>query len=173
MLKLPILGQSPESLTPGGKMPLNAFKGIVATELGLVPGFELPAGLEAALAFQFLFAGGDIPQYGTQVPAVKMKFYSLGGGIRVDRPFWFGKNFGVAPLFGLYIHYQDFYRADATGGGELVTAAFAPEIGINQFFRFDKEGWRIAVGAVAGTFLYGGQNLTYLKLSLGVEYAFY
>lgn len=155
-------------------MPLGSFKGIMAAELAFVPGIQLPHKIEVGLVFQYFYGGGNIAQYSGDVPSIPMNFSSMGGGLRVDRAFWFTPNLGIAPFFGLAMHYQNFYRsADAGGGAELVTAAIAPEIGAHQYFRFGPEGFRFFLGAVGGMFIYSGQNMTYARVTLGAEYAYY
>ena len=124
------------------------------------------------MAAQIFYGRGDVPQFVADSGiSTKLHMASAGGGLRFDRPIFFGTRYGFSPFMGFYAHYQKFFREFS--GGCLNTLALVPEVGINQYFRFGyKLRWRFILTIAAGSFVYSGQNLSYARASAGVEYAF-
>lgn len=176
---LSVLGQSnPEALARDGKMAFDAMRGVANLEAGVgSERWQLGYGMKWALVAQLFYASGTVPEFSTDSSySVKLQMVSAGGGLRIDRPFWFtGKGFaeryGISPFAGFFAHYQTFFRG--ADFGSLSTVAFAPELGINQYYRFGhKQRWRWLLTVAFGSFIYSGQNLSYARANMGVEYAF-
>ena len=73
-------------------------------------------------------------------------------------------------MAGVGLHYQRFYRTFSTGTSALV---FAPELGVNNYYSHPSLGrYQVLGSVVGGSYIYSGQNLTYVRFNLGVEYAF-
>jgi hypothetical protein len=161
---------NPTLMVADGPPPLDAMRGFAFLELGVSPGrFQLPAGILWSLATQYFYGRGDFPQV-HQDPAV-VNLLSMGGGLRFDRPFMIGGWYGISPVVGFYVHYQRFFRS--FGESSLNAMALVPEIGINQYIRLGaKENWRLMLSVMAGGFFYNLQNLSYLRVSVGVEYGY-
>lgn len=175
-----LLGQSnPETLAKDGGIPFDAMRGFGHFEAGLGSGrLQFSDTIKWALVTQAFFAQGDVSQFVADSGYdARLSLLSVGGGLRLDRSFLMSGErsrtgrYGFAPFVGLYVHYQQFFRELA--GAALTTAAFVPEIGINQYFRFGyKLRWRWVLTLAAGSFIYSDQNLSYARASVGVEYAF-
>lgn len=171
---LSVLGQSsPEALVSGGKMPFDSMRGYAYLEFGLgTERLQFGKGFKWAVVTQFFYGQGILPEFTTESGyAVKMQMLSMGGGLRFDRPFFFGARYGISPFLGTYVHYQRYFREVA--GAAYNTMALVPEIGLNQYFRFGhKLRWRWVLTLAAGSFVFSSQNLSYARVSMGVEYAF-
>lgn len=169
-----VLGQAnAEALARDGKMAFDAIRGVANLEAGVgSERWQLGYGLKWALVAQLFYASGALPEFSADSGySVKLQMLSAGGGIRLDRPVWFGEQYGISPFVGFYTHYQTFFRG--AGFGTLTTAALAPEVGLNQYYRFGhKRRWRWLLTVAFGSFIYSGQNLSYARANVGVEYAF-
>lgn len=161
---------NPTVMVVDGPPPLDAMRGFAALELGYSPArFQLPAGIHWSLATQFFYGRGDFPQ--VHQDAVPVNLLSMGGGLRFDRPFMIGNWYGISPVVGFYVHYQRYFRS--FGSSYLNAMALVPEVGFNQYIRLGaKEKWRLMLSAMAGGFFYNLQNLSYLRVSVGVEYGY-
>lgn len=171
---LGVLGHSnAAALARDGKMAFDDMRGMAHIEAGIgSERWQLGHGLKWALVTQFFYANGTLPEFSDDSGyTVKLQMLSAGGGLRLDRPVWFAGRYGLSPFVGIYAHYQTFFRE--AGFGSLSTAAFAPELGLNQYYRFGfKQRWRWLLTLAVGSFIYSGQNLSYARANLGVEYAF-
>lgn len=169
------LGSSnPSALQNDGLIPLQSLNGLFAAEMGYSPArFQLPWKIKWSGVVQGYYGRGEMFQTATDyLPKISMSFFSVGGGVRIDRPFYIRPWYAISPLIGIYGHYQRFYKSSF--GDAIYGVAFVPEIGINQTFRIFRESrWRLLLSTVAGSFLYPqqGQNLSYFRAGLGVEYA--
>ncbi len=171
MKSLPFPNNSnPTVMVADGPPPLDAMRGFAALELGYSPArFQLPAGIHWSLAMQYFYGSGDFPQVHQDAAAVNL--LSMGGGLRFDRPFMIGNWYGISPVVGFYVHYQRYFRS--FGSSYLNAMALVPEVGFNQYIRLGKkEQWRLMLSVMAGGFFYNLQNLSYLRVSLGVEYGY-
>jgi len=165
--------QSPAALVKDGGIPFDAMRGYGHLEFGLgTERLQFGKGFKWALVGQFFYGQGILPEFTTDSGYnVKMHMFSAGGGLRFDRPFLLGTKFGLSPFLGTYVHYTRFFRE--LSGGALNSMAIVPEIGVNGYFRFGyKLRWRWVLTLAAGSFIYSGQNLSYARASVGVEYAF-
>lgn len=161
---------NPTVMVADGPPPLDAMRGFAFLEAGFSPGrFQLPAGIHWSLATQYFYGRGDFPQVHQETAAVNL--LSVGGGLRFDRPFMIGGWYGISPVVGFYVHYQRFFRS--FGATSLNAMALVPEVGFNQYIRLGKkEQWRLMLSVMAGGFFYNLQNLSYLRVSVGVEYGY-
>lgn len=162
---------NPAIMAVGQPLPLDSMRGLAAMELGYSPGWGqfLPAAMRWSLATQYFYGNGNFSESTGQTPTVNM--LSAGGGFRVDRVFMLGSWYGVAPLLGFYVHYQRYYRSFSSA--YLNAMALVPEFGVNQYLRFGPASrWQLMLSTIAGSFIYSGQNLSYVRVSLGIEYAF-
>ena len=167
------LGQSPEALVKEGGIPFDAMRGYGHLEVGFgTDRLQFGGGFKWALVTQLFYGQGILPQFAQDSGYTALiHMVSAGGGLRIDRPFFFGSRYGLSPFLGVYAHYQRFFREFS--GGALNTMALVPEIGVNQYFSFGyKLRWRWVLTVAAGSFIYSGQNLSYARASVGVEYAF-
>jgi hypothetical protein len=90
-------------------------------------------------------------------------------GVRFDRLFEFGRRYSIAPFIGYTTHYQRYFRQIDTGF--LETVGFAPEIGVNNYFKLGQRSpWQLMATLSVGSFIYSGENLTYLRGAIGVQY---
>lgn len=171
---LSLLGhKNPEALLLDGGIPFDAMRGYAHFEMGFgTERLQFGGGFKWALVTQLFYGQGNLPQFATDSGYTALvHMASAGGGLRIDRPTFFGTRYGLSPFIGFYAHYQRFFR-ELSGGG-LNAMALVPEIGINQYFRFGyKLRWRWVLTLAAGSFVYSGQNLSYARASVGVEYAF-
>jgi hypothetical protein len=171
MKSLPFPNNSnPTVMVADGPPPLDAMRGFAALEVGFSPAhYQLPAGIHWSLATQYFYGRGDFPQ--VHQDAVPVNLLSMGGGLRFDRPFMIGGWYGISPVVGFYVHYQRFFRS--FGESSLNAMALVPEVGFNQYIRLGKkEQWRLLLSVMAGGFFYNLQNLSYLRVSVGVEYGY-
>lgn len=169
-----VLGQSnPTALVKDGGIPFDSMRGYAHLEFGLgTERLQLGKGFKWALVTQLFYGQGILPEFTTDSGYdVKMHMLSAGGGLRFDRPTMFGSRYGLSPFVGFYVHYQRYFRE--LSGTAFNAMALAPEIGMNQYFRFGyKLRWRWVLTLAASSFILSGQNLSYARASLGVEYAF-
>lgn len=173
MTSLSVAGMSnPAALTAGSGFTFDAMRGYATLEAGILPGRWqfLPAKMRWALATQYTYGSGDAAQYLADNPTkARISLLSIGGGLRFDRPFDFGKRYSLSPVIGVYVQYQNFFRDLSSGAYSIM--AINPEIGLNQYYRLgQKSPWHLMLSLMAGSYLYQGQNLTYFRASLGVEY---
>ncbi|MFZ5629597.1 MAG: hypothetical protein ACOY5B_10745 [Spirochaetota bacterium] len=164
--------KNPEAIEPGSKLQLDAMKGFAFFEAGLTPGRGqfLPGQLRWSLVLQSGYGQGDMAQYLADNPTkAKIHLLSLGGGMRIDRLLKVGRTWSLAPFLGFTAQYQRYFRQ--IDSGFLQTVGFAPEIGLNNYFRLSsKSPWHLMVTAAAGSYLYAEQNLTYFRAAVGIEY---
>jgi TolB-like protein len=170
---------SPSALIDGGSLPLDTMRGFFHLEAGILPGrwnfptrtlSFLPEQIRWSLVTQYSYANGDVAQYLEDNPTkVKIHMMSLGGGARFDRLFQFGKRYSVAPFVGINLHYQRYFRdfgASATG-----VIAVNPEIGASAYYLVEpKKPWQAMASLAIGSYFYSGQNLSYLRINVGVQY---
>lgn len=162
---------TPQYMAIDGPLPLSSLSGFGFLETGISPARrQFPAGIKWAFALQFAYANGSFSEYSASYPTkAQINMLSGGGGLRFDRPFYFGKVYSLAPAIGLYIHYQRYFRSLGTGYNLM---AVVPEIGLNQYFRFGAvSNWNLVISVMAGSFIFANENLSYVRGSLGVEYA--
>lgn len=173
MTSLSILGMSnPTALDQGSALPLGSMRGIANLELGLMPGRWqiLPRQVRWAVVAQSFYGRGDFAQYDQANPAtVSVQLFSVGGGLRFDRIWTWGKRYSMAPFFAVGLHYQKYFRDFSAHA--LNTISVNPEIGLSQYYRAQaKSPWYYVFTAAAGSFLYAGQNLAYFRVNIGIEY---
>lgn len=173
MTSLSILGMSnPEALDQGSALPLGSMRGVANLELGLLPGRWqiLPRQVRWAVIAQSFYSRGDFAQYDQANPAsVPVQLFSVGGGLRLDRVLTFGKRYSMAPFFAVGLHYQKYFQDFPANA--LNTISVNPEIGLSQYYRAPaKSPWYYVFTAAAGSFLYSGQNLAYIRVNIGIEY---
>lgn len=173
MTSLAIAGMSnPTALTAGSGFKFDAMHGYAILEAGISPGRWqfLPAKMRWGLATQYTYGSGDAAQYLADNPTkARINLFSAGGGLRFDRPLDLGKRYSLSPVIGVYVQYQNFFRDLSSGAYSIM--AINPEIGLNQYYRLgQKSPWHVMLSLMAGSYLYQGQNLTYFRASLGVEY---
>lgn len=163
---------NPTALDQGSTLPLGSMRGVAQLELGLLPGRwqKNPYDIRWAIVAQSFYGQGNMPQYdANNTPALSIQLFSIGGGLRFDRLFFFGKRYSLAPFLGLNAQHQRYFR-DANSEG-LSTLAFQPEMGLNQYYRSaPKSPWYYTMTVAAGTFFYAGQSLSYARVAVGVEY---
>lgn len=163
---------NPQSLQSDGLIPLNSLSGLLAVEAGYSPAqYQLPKKIKWSMVAQVYLGRGDFFQTATDyLPKIALGFLSIGGGIRLDRSFYIKNWYAISPVIGVTVHYQTFYKSSLFDA--IIGTAVAPEIGLNQTFRIFKEAkWRLMLSTMAGTFIYAQQSLSYIRASLGVEYA--
>ena len=164
--------KNPEAIEPGSKLQLDAMKGFAFFEAGMTPGRWqfLPGQLRYSLLMQSGYGQGDMAQYLADNPTkAKIHLLSLGGGLRIDRLFKAGRTWSLAPFMGFTAHYQRYFRQ--IDSGFLQVVGFAPEIGLNNYFRLAlKSPWHLMLTIAAGSYLYAEQNLTYFRGAVGIEY---
>lgn len=168
-----VLGQSsPSVIDQGSKLQLAALRGYGFFEAGLMPGRWqfLPWQIRWALIMQASYGQGDMAQYLADNPTkARIHMLTLGGGVRIDRQIPVGRIYSFAPFIGYTTHYQRYFRQ--IDYGFLQTVGFAPEIGVNNYFRLGRRSpWHLMVTLAAGSYIYSGENLTYFRAALGVEY---
>jgi TolB-like protein len=173
MKSFAVAGQSnPDAIEPGSKLQLDAMKGFGFLEAGIVPGRWqfLPWNVRYALTMQAGYGQGEMAQYLPDNPTkVKIQLLTVGGGVRLDRLFQLGRVYSLAPYIGYTTHYQRYFRQIDTGF--LQTVGFAPEAGLNQYFRLGRRSpWQLMFTLAAGSYIYSGQSLFYGRVALGVEY---
>lgn len=168
-----VLGQSnPSAIEPGSKLQLDAMRGFGFFEAGLTPGRWqfLPWQMRWAVTMQAGYGQGEMAQYLADNPTkAKIHLLTLGGGVRFDRIFQFGRVYALAPFIAYTTHYQRYFRQIDTGF--LQTVGFVPELGVNNYFRLGRRSpWHLMVTLAAGSYIYSGENLTYFRGAIGVEY---
>ncbi|MBV6494553.1 MAG: hypothetical protein LDLANPLL_02586 [Turneriella sp.] len=164
---------SPEALSRGGGIPFGAMRGFGHLEFGLgTERLQFGNGFKWAWVTQLFYGEGNMPEFSTDSGYnLKLRMFSAGGGLRLDRPIFLGSRYAFSPFVGFYVHYQRFFRE--VSGPALNAAAIVPELGINQYFRFGyKRRYRWVLTLAAGSFVYSGQNLTYARAGFGIEYSF-
>ena len=162
---------NPDSLSPGGAFPFDAMAGVFSLETGFAPGrWQLPAGMNYSIAAQFQYGKGEFKLDSQKSLTAAITLFSMGGGIRIDRPFMIANFYGVSPMIGFYSHYQIFNYAETSSSFTLT--GLNPEAGFIQYFKMGKESnWKISLTTVFGSYLYKNQNLSYIRANVGVEYA--
>lgn len=170
---------NPDALTSGGGFPFDSLAGVFSVETGFAPGrWQLPGGINWSLVAQFQYARGDVllgsgnsTDSGISASMnVTVDMFSMGGGLRIDRPFKIGNIYEISPMIGFNVHYQIFSHADS--GSTFSMTGLNPEAGIIQYFRLGANSkWKISLTAVVGSYLYENQNSGYIRANVGVEYA--
>ena len=163
---------NPGTMTSGGLIPFDQMSGILSLEAGFAPGrWQLPAGLNWALVTHFQYAKGELPfdNSGTVYKA-EINLFSMGAGLRIDRPFMLSKVYGISPMIGIYTHYQIF--SHAASGSSFYLIGLNPELGLVQYIQLGSSKYRISISTIVGSYIYKAQNLSYFKASGGIEYAF-
>jgi len=163
---------NPNAISPGSRLQLDALRGVIFAELGVMPGFwqVLPWGMRWAATVQGFYAQGGMSQYSPESPNISfVNLASIGAGFRVTRTFSINRSFSISPYFAYSTHYQRYYLKINTGFLEAL--ALMPEIGLNTSFKFSPaSSWQMVLGLAAAGFFYYDQNLSFAKISLGVEY---
>lgn len=163
---------NPGALNASEKFPLDAMRGYALMEMGVIPGRWqfLPLEIRYSLVGQLSYGSGAFKQYLPENPTLlQISMLSAGGGVRFDRLFQVSKFYGFAVFLGVYAQRQLFFRDQI--GTNLQISSLQPEAGINQFFRLGRSRFSLMVTAAVGAYLYEMQNLSYFRMSMGVEYA--
>jgi len=173
MKSLTVQGMSnPGVLNANERFPLDPMRGYATMEMGVIPGRWqfLPLDIRYALVGQLSYGSGAFKQYLPEnTTLIQISMLSAGGGIRFDRLFQISKFYGFAVFLGVYAQRQLFFRDQI--GTNLQISSMQPEAGINQFFRLGRSRFSLMVTAAVGAYLYEMQNLSYFRMSMGVEYA--
>lgn len=162
---------NPNYVDADSGFPLSKMRGFGFLEGGVTPGrWQLPKGFEWSLQMQFMYASGNFPEYYSGGTNAFFNMMSAGGGGRISREFQLGKWYSLSPLLAINLHYQRFFRQSPAGA--LNTFAPALELGLNHAVIFSTAArWRLLISTIGGIFFYSSQNLSYVRMSLGVEYA--
>ena len=164
--------ENPAGLLAGGAVPFDGLGGVFSVETGFAPGrWQLPGGVNWSLVAQFQYAKGDIPLNSADSGlSASIDMFSMGGGLRIDRPFMLGNIYGISPMIGFNVHYQIFSHSES--GSSFSLMGLNPEVGIIQYFRIGaRSNWKISLTTIFGSYLYQDQNLSYIRANIGVEYA--